>query len=147
MTFEQLSVDYIIIAPELKGKLGIVWSCPCLWQPTHSKEWIRCTATIWMYCLNCKWAKHRSKFRCNRLHPLKTMLYIIYMYVCMLYCNWLGGLKDILACLLFWMSVYMMYRIYPRVFLLQPLLSIIQYFGTPVFQLFSFNCTASCPNE
>lgn len=145
MVPEQLSVAYIVTVSELKARLSIIWSVPVYGnQQTLNNKW---DVLLIYECIVWIANELSTELGCNGLHFLKMMLNMLYLCICMLYYNYLGGLEDILACLLFWMCVYMMYRIYPRVFLLQPLLSIIQYFGTPVFHIFSLNCTASSPNE
>lgn len=84
---EQLSVAYIMTVSELKGKFIIAWSILVYnKQETPKSKW--CTISIWMYCLNCKWIKHRSKLGCNRLHSLQMMLYMIYTYVCYIVTFW-----------------------------------------------------------
>lgn len=131
-----MSVAYITTISELKGKFIITWSILFYnKQQTPKSKW--CTVTIWMYCLNRKWIKHRSNLGCNRLHSLEMMIYMICMCVCMLYCNFLGGLEDILASLLFRMCVYIMCRINtPRVFCFS--LYFLQH-GNLVLSFFSFS--------
>lgn len=143
MVLQHLNVAYIVTVSELKARFNIIWSVLIYGnQQSPNNKW---DELLIYECIVWIANELSTEFRCNGLHFLNMMLYVLYM--CMLYCNCWGGLKDILACLLFWMRVYMMYRIYWRVFLLQPLLSIIQYFGTPVFHILSFNCTVCSPNE
>lgn len=153
MVFEQLSIAFKVIVPQLKARLSGIPSVLVYGnQQTPNSKWdvlllYRCI--VWI-------AKELStELGCNGLYFLKTVMYMLCICICMLHCNCLGGLEDSLACLLFWMCVYMMYRIYPEVFLLQPSYNTVlwyscfshflpQLYSVPSKQILHKHCIDNC---
>lgn len=118
MGFEQLSVVFKVTVPQLKARLSNIPSLLVYGnQQTPNNKW---DVLLLYECIVWIANESSTELGCNGLYFLKSTIRMLYICIRMLYCNCLGGSEDSLTCLLFWMCVYMMYGIYPEVFLLQP---------------------------